>query len=183
VGIGTVLADDPLLTPRPALKDRMPLRIVVDSRLRIPRDCQLVRTTRQAPLLVATTQRAMQTNPNIVADLINSGTELLAVCPGPGPVNLDALLDELGRRQVSNLMIEGGSAILTQFIQQGLADEIYAFIAPKLIGGATSPCPFAGAGIANISQALQLQNVTFRKFGTDLMLHGEPPGPKDYLDE
>ncbi len=182
VGIGTALADDPLLTPRPAIRDRMPLRIVVDSRLRFPPECQLLRTIAKAPLLIATTEHAMQTNKDTAAALQDAGAELCPVNPGPGPVDLAKLLDILGQREILNLMVEGGSEILTQFLSQGLADEICAFVCPLLIGSDDAPSPLADPIAAQISQALKLQNISTRKFANDLLIRADLP-TLDYLYE
>ena len=182
IGIGTALADDPLLTPRPALGQRLPLRIVVDSQLRLPVDSQLARTAGKAPLLIATTERALQTNRDTASALKDAGAELCAVNPGPGPVDLAKLLDILGQREILNLMVEGGSQILTQFLVHNLADEICAFVCPLLIGSKEAPGPLAGIGPDNISQALKLQNISTRRFANDLLIRGDLPG-LDYLYE
>ena len=155
IGIGTALADDPLLSSRPAIRDRLPLRIVVDSQLRLPVDSQLARTAGKAPLLIATTDQALQTNRDTAAALKDAGAELCAVNPGPGPIDLAKLLDILGKREILNLMVEGGSEILSEFISQRLADEVCAFICPKLIGGTQMPGPLAGKGSAELSEMLQ----------------------------
>ncbi len=182
VGIGTALADDPLLTARPALGKRGLLRIVVDSQLRLPVDSQLVRTASKSPLLIATTERALQSNKDSAGALENAGVELCAVNPGPGPVDLGKLLDILGKREILNLMVEGGSEILTQFLKHGLADEICAFVCPLLIGSAQAPGPLAGVELEDISQALKLQNVSTRRFANDLLIRADLPGI-DYLYE
>ena len=182
IGIGTALADDPLLTPRPALGQRLPLRIVVDSRLRLPVDSQLARTAGKAPLLIATTDHALQTNRDTAAALKDAGAELWAVNPGPGPIDLAKLLDILGQREILNLMVEGGSQILTEFLTHNLADEICVFICPLLIGSKEAPGPFGGVGPDDIGQALKLQNISTRRFADDLLIRGDLPG-LDYLYE
>ena len=182
VGIGTALADDPLLTARPALGKRGLLRIVVDSQLRLPVKSQLARTAAKAPLLIATTERALQTNKDKADALKNAGAQLCEVNPGPGPIDLAKLLDILGQREISNLMVEGGSQILTEFLAHNLADEICAFVCPLLIGLAQAPGPLAGLGPDNIGQALKLQNIRTRRFANDLLIRGDLPS-LDYLCE
>ena len=182
IGIGTALADDPLLTPRPAIKGRVPLRIVVDSRLRLPANSKLARTAGDAPLLIATTERALQTNKDTAAALKDSGVELCPVNPGPGPVDLAKLLDILGQREILSLMVEGGSEILTQFITQKLADEIYTFICPLVMGSKEAPGPLDATSPDDISQALKLQNITTRTFANDLLIRGDLP-TLDYLHD
>ena len=178
VGIGTAVADDPLLTPRPAIRDRLPLRIVVDSQLRLPINSQLVRTAKECPLLIATTQQAVVKHKAVAAGLSERGVELCPVSPGPGPVDLDKLLDILADRHISNLMVEGGSQIITQFIEQGLADEICVFVSPRIIGGKEGIGSVAGSGPANLADALQLESVTTRRFREDLLIRADLP----YLD-
>lgn len=182
VGIGTALADDPLLTARPARGKRGLLRIVVDSQLRLPVDSQLMRTTPKVPLLIATTEQALQTNKNIANALKNAGAELCAVNPGPGPIDLASLLDILGEREISNLMVEGGSQILSEFLKHNLADEICAFVCPLLIGSKEAPGPLADIEPDDISQALKLQNVSTRRFANDLLIRADLPS-LDYLYE
>ena len=182
VGIGTALADDPLLTARPAMGKRQLLRIVVDSQLRLPLDSQLVRTIAKAPLLIATTERALQTNKDIADALKNAGAQLCAVNPGPGPIDLAKLLDILGKREILNLMVEGGSGILGAFLKHNLADEICAFVCPLLIGSQEAPGPFAAVGPDDIRQALRLQNIATRRFADDLLIRADLPN-LDYLYE
>jgi len=182
VGIGTALADDPLLTPRPAIRGRLPLRIVVDSQLRLPSSSQLVRTAKEVPLLIATTQHALDSHKDAAAELSRRGTELCPVCPGPGPIELDKLLDVLGDRQISNLMVEGGSQILTRFIEQQLADEVCVFISPRIIGGKDAFSPIIGKGAANIVDTLKLKDIIIRRLEEDLLIRGDLP-TLDYLQE
>lgn len=182
VGIGTVLADDPLLTPRPAIRGRLPLRIVVDSQLRLPGNCQLVRTAKDCPLLIATTQHALENHKDAAAGLSERGVELCPLSPGAGPVDLDRLLDVLADRHISNLMVEGGSQILTSFIEQHLADEICIFVSPRIIGGKDAIGPIAGSGPTSIAEALMLEHITVRRFAEDLLIRGDLPG-LDYLCE
>ena len=182
VGIGTALADDPLLTPRPAVRGRGPLRIVLDSRLRLPLDSQLVRTARKTPLLIATTHCAAKDRQDAVNALTQAGVEVCPVCPGPGQIDLDCLLDMLGQRRISTLMVEGGSQVLTQFITQRLADEICVFISPRIIGGSDALSPISGKGPDEIADTLKLDNVTIRRFADDLLIRADLP-TLDYLTE
>ena len=181
VGIGTALADDPLLTARPSSPGQTLLRIVVDSRMRLPLKSQLVRTVEQAPLLIATTALALKRRPRVAERLIKAGVELLAVNRGPGRVDLGKLLDQLGRREISNLLVEGGSAILGQFIACRLADRVVAFICPKIIGGKNAPGPIGGLGASDLAQALRLNNLKTRRIADDVLIQADLPIPNDYL--
>lgn len=169
VGVNTVIADDPLLTARPS-KGRKAGRVVMDSSLRIPRDCRLVRTARESSVLIVARQSAIRSNSTLAEDLTGKGVELLA-CPGEDRrANLRLVLDELSRRGVGHLLVEGGPTILTSFLKEDLADEIVVYISPKILGSR------GGAGItgpiAELPEALDLQNVELARFGDDVRISG-----------
>jgi len=105
VGIGTVLADDPLLTPRPS-RGKKPTRIVLDSHLRIPLDCKLLTTAEETPVLIVAWQGAVQANPETAEKITQKGVELLAYPDTYGGSNLHFLLDELSRRGITQLLVE-----------------------------------------------------------------------------
>src|SRR5262249_25729599 len=121
VGIGTALADDPLLTARPA-GSRVATRIVLDSRGRLPVECQLVVTARQVPTLVAAASAEEEKRRALTA----AGCEVLALPGRDGKTDVVALLQELGRqRRFTNLLVEGGAAVLGTFLDAGLIDEVH----------------------------------------------------------
>lgn len=161
VGIGTVLADDPLLTARPP-GPRTPARIVLDSQGRIPPACRLVQTAGEAPLVVVTAEK----------DLAQSGVECLRLPAAEGRPAIPALLDELGRRRMTNILVEGGSEVLGSFLDAGAIDEVYVFIAPKLIGGSGAKAPVAGAGASSIADALKLSRWEIERIEEDVLIHG-----------
>lgn len=168
VGIGTVLADDPLLTARPA-GPRLATRIVLDSRLRLPIESQLVRTAGEAPTLVVTTRLA----PVERRDTLRSmGCEVLIVADQAGRPSLLALLDELGRRRFTNLLIEGGGEILGSALDAQTIDEVHIFVAPKLAGGAQARSPILGQGVEHIADALALADLQVEFIEGDVHLHG-----------
>ena len=175
VGIGTALADDPLLTPRPA-GPRTPTRIVVDSLARLPLPSQLVQTIDQGPVMLAVTDAADELRCEQLAD---QGVEIVR-CPQaeygvgqqPPRVSLPTLLAELGRRQMTNVLVEGGGALLGSLFDQNLIDECHVFVAPKLVGGATSPTPLAGIGLAAIPQQPQILSPRVEVLGGDVYIHG-----------
>ena len=140
VGVGTVTADDPLLTNRTGA-GRQPVRLVLDDALQIPPDCRLVRSIDQAPLVIATTGEAVASRPGRARELEASGAELLQLPAGAGGVDLPELLAELGRRQWTRLLVEGGSKVLGGILRGGLADALRVFLAPRILGGAEGlPC-------------------------------------------
>jgi len=169
VGINTVIADDPLLTARPS-KGKKPVRIVMDSHLRTPADSQLLATANKCPVIIYTSQNAVQTNPHAAEELSGKGAELLAYPDTHGLSNLHFLLDELSNRGIAQLLVEGGPAVLTSFLRENLADEIVIYIAPKILGaqggiGITGP-------MAELPQVLGLHNVGTERFGDDIRLSG-----------
>ncbi len=170
VGMGTVLADDPELTCRHVRPRRIAVRIVLDSRLRIPRRCKLVRTARQAPVLIVTSAAALRRRKAEVAWLRAAGCEVIGLRALAGRIDLRALLDELGRREMTNVMVEGGGEVLGSFFDAGFADEAMVFIAPKLIGGRGAAGPLRGDGITSMAQAGELQGFQRRRLGPDEMV-------------
>ncbi len=137
VGIGTAISDDPLLTARPE-GPRRALRIVLDGTARLPPDSRLVVTAREWPLLVAVGPGATAER---IAALEEAGCEVWQGMEPEPEARVAALLSELGRRKLTNLLVEGGAAILGTFFVGGLVDEVYAFTAPKILGGAGDPLP------------------------------------------
>lgn len=129
VGIGTALADDPLLTAR-IDGARQPKRVVFDSRARLPLDSQLLKTLDQAPVLVVTGPDAPNER---VAAIGDSGAETIIA------TDIESALRELGRREVTSLFLEGGRTLATAFLAAGQVDESRTFIAPVLLGQSTSP--------------------------------------------
>ena len=171
VGIGTVLADDPHLTARPP-GPRTAMRIVLDSCCRLPRTANLVTTARTVPTLIATTQAAA---PEAVAALAAHGCEMLHLGAIDGKPDVHALLGELGRRRLTNLLVEGGSGVLGSFLDAKLIDEVHVFLAPRMVGGATARTPVGGVGVETIAQALTLADWTVEKCAGDLYLRGRLP--------
>jgi diaminohydroxyphosphoribosylaminopyrimidine deaminase/5-amino-6-(5-phosphoribosylamino)uracil reductase len=167
VGRGTVDADDPLLTARPP-GPRCPLRIVLDSEARIPISSQLVQTARQSPVLVAVTERATDARRE---QLIELGCEV-AGFPGQGRVPIARLLDELGRREMSNVLVEGGGQVLGAFLDEGQVDAVEVFIAPLLEGGDHAHTAARGRGSALMSDAARLRAVELSRLGDDLRVRG-----------
>ncbi len=168
IGRGTAVADDPLLTARPA-GPRTATRIVLDTQAVLPLDSKLVKSIDDAPLLVAVAHDASERNCNA---LEKQGAEILVLAGENETERLSGLLDELGRRQMTNLLVEGGSHLLGSFFDMQEIDEVHAFIAPKLIGGKNAPGVFTGLGLAEMTQALKLQNVHYEMLGDDMHVQG-----------
>ncbi len=177
VGIDTVLADDPLLTCRRQDEPgNQPLRVVLDSRLRIPEDCALVRSCAQgeAPLAVATCASVNDpaTDAGAKAQRLHAlGVEVLHVPQDAvGHVAVRPLLRALGEKGIDSLLVEGGSGIHGAFFDEGAVDEVVVYLAPKVVGGADAPGPVAGAGAAKMAEATALGRPRAHALGGDLKI-------------
>jgi diaminohydroxyphosphoribosylaminopyrimidine deaminase/5-amino-6-(5-phosphoribosylamino)uracil reductase len=139
VGIGTVLADDPLLTARLG-EARQPVRVVFDSTARLPLDCQLLATLDEAPLTVV---HGPEADPHRLEALLAAGAETI-LAAGPTPAErIGAALAELGRRGLTSLLLEGGATLAAGFAAAGQIDEARVFVAPLLLGGPAPDVPVA----------------------------------------
>jgi diaminohydroxyphosphoribosylaminopyrimidine deaminase/5-amino-6-(5-phosphoribosylamino)uracil reductase len=169
VGINTVIADDPLLTPRPS-GGKKPTRIVLDSNLRIPLDCQLLATAGKSPVMVVTSLRTVETNPHAAQAVRQKGAELLAFPDVPGQSNLNFLIDELSSRGVGQLLVEGGPTVIGSFLKQGLADELCVYVSPKLLGSAGTA--EITAPLLQLSEPLELNYAEIKRFEDNVRLTG-----------
>jgi len=175
VGAGTVMADDPLLTNRSGA-GRQPARVVLDARLEISPTCRLLGSTDVSPVIVVTPAPAPADR---AGALRAAGAELLELPRADGGVELSALLAELGKREWTYLLVEGGRGVLGSFIRSGLADELMVFVAPLLVGGRRSLGPVDWEDVATIDQAMRLTTPQVERIGPDLLLRyvlGEPEG-------
>ena len=165
VGIGTVLADNPSLTAR-IPNGKNPARIILDSNARTPRDAKIL-TDGLAPTIIAVSESAPAEK---ITALKNLGAEIIVA--GSTEVDLRILLRELGRREITSILLEGGGTLNFSMIRAGLVDKIYAFIAPKILGGRNALTPVEGAGFEKIADAAELENLTAEKIGADILLSG-----------
>lgn len=172
VGSGTARADDPLLTARPA-GPRVATRIVVDSTASLSVDSQLVKTAKTAPVLVVATSNAPDEH---VRRLTEAGCEVL-VCDGIEPAErVRNLLAELGRRRMTNVLVEGGATLLGAFRDAEAIDEAHVFIAPKIVGGASALSPIGGTGLELISQAMPFTAWSVSELEGDIYARGRVGG-------
>ena len=167
-GVGTVLADDPLLTCRiPGGRD--PVRIVCDSALRTPLGSNLVRTARETPLIIAT----LCTDDARTAPYVDAGCEVITLPARDGHIGLSALMRELGRREIDGLLIEGGATLNWSALEAGLARRVYAYIAPKLLGGTAAKSPIGGLGFPSPGAGTELSIERTERLGDDILLECE----------
>jgi diaminohydroxyphosphoribosylaminopyrimidine deaminase/5-amino-6-(5-phosphoribosylamino)uracil reductase len=170
VGIGTVLADNPQLTARlPRGKSRDPIRIVLDSRLRLPPEARLVNLNSSAPTWVATTAQAHADRVRALEEL---GVKVMVLPAEAGRVSLPALLQCLGKRQVQSVLVEGGAETLGGFFDQRLVQQFHFFYAPKILGGLKAPGLVGGQGVTHLGEAHIARNLSIRRLGVDLLVSG-----------
>jgi diaminohydroxyphosphoribosylaminopyrimidine deaminase / 5-amino-6-(5-phosphoribosylamino)uracil reductase len=162
VGAGTIAADDPSLTDRSGLKRRRPLvRVVLDDRVGLSVESKLATTAAEAPVIVV--GRSGNT------DLTDKGVEILSLDPS----DLCLVLEELGRRSIQSVVVEGGAKVAGSFIEAGLVNKATFFIAPKIVGGSST---LAWKGVDRMSEALELERVTITQRGRDVEVTGYPAG-------
>jgi len=164
VGIGTVLADDPELTCRTGPRLRTATRVVLDAYARTPTTAVLARSARRNPTLIAVGTKAPAWR---VRRLERAGCEVARVAGSADRIALPRLLEELGRRRMTNVLVEGGSAVLGAFVDGGLADEAIVFVAPRIIGGAAAPGPLGGVGAADMADLPPIGRVERFESGPD----------------
>jgi len=167
VGVGTVLQDDPELTVR-LIRGRNPVRVVVDSHLNIPLDSNVLKHQNTARTIIATTPSAPAEKRERLLDM---GIEVLLIDQDShGRINLEQLFIEIGKKDLSSVLIEGGSAVITTVLKESLADRIVIFIAPKIVGKGIEAV--GDLGIERMNDALTLSyKKVFRK-GDDLVIDG-----------
>lgn len=171
VGKGTVIADNPRLTARlPVDLPQHPLRVVLDSRGTIPLSSNLFSANVPGHTLVATTDAMSVTYEK---KLINRGVEVLRVSATPtGRVDIGIVLHELGQRHIQSVLVEGGSTVHGAFFDGGYVNEVWAFIAPIIIGGHDAPSPIGGTGCAYIHEAVRLSHRVVEQIGDEIVIRG-----------
>ncbi len=174
VGIGTALADDPLLTSRPADSSAphpgaavpQPIRVIFDSKARLPLDSQLVATAADSPVIVAASMDAPRDR---LRSLRDAGVELIVV-PGGPVARVRGALVELGRRGVSSLLLEGGPVLAGSFLDAGEIDEVRLFVAPIVLGGSGARSPIEGEGAARVGEAERALELDSERVGEDVLV-------------
>lgn len=159
VGIGTVLADDPQLTARDVPMRRTATRIVLDSNLRIPPAAKLIKSAKQTPTLIFTSTKASKSTK--AKSLTKKNVEIIPCPSSGGRLNPSRILETLGQRQMSNLLVEGGADVHSTLIRKGLADEICTFVSPRIIGQNEKSITF--------DRSPDIRCVTSQQIGDDML--------------
>ena len=183
-GIGTVKSDDPMLNCRlecqqstdngQQLNIHQPTRIIVDTKASISLESNIVKTANEYRTILAvgqqTTDNRQQTKIN---ELKSLNVDILYCEEKDGHVDIDDLMTKLGRKGIDSLLLEGGSCLNAAFLQAGCVDEVYAFIAPKIIGGEHSKSPIGGQGIELMKDAITFDKVEIEQIENDILIKGK----------
>lgn len=169
IGVGTAIADDPLLTDRSGWRRRRPLvRVVLDDALQLSPQSQLANTASESEVLVFT---STQSEARRRSDLQKRGVHVVGE---PSGRDLHGVLEELGKRSLQSVLVEGGANVAAAFLDAGLVDKVSFFVAPRLIGGREAPGAIGGLGIDRLSEAIELENVEVCRRGEDFEITGYP---------
>ncbi|NLV86449.1 MAG: bifunctional diaminohydroxyphosphoribosylaminopyrimidine deaminase/5-amino-6-(5-phosphoribosylamino)uracil reductase RibD [Clostridiales bacterium] len=167
VGVGTILADNPLLTCR-LENSRNPLRIICDTNLRTPLQAKTVTTTYASATLIATAV----TDTNRHQPYLDAGCEVLVIPKKEDHIDLNSLMEKLGEKQIDSLLLEGGGTLNCSALQSGIVNKVQAYIAPKLFGG-SGKTPVEGLGVNHPDRAFLLSKPVMTQVGEDILLESE----------
>ena len=169
VGVNTVIMDDPMLNTR---LDNMecidPVKVIVDSSGRIPITSKVLNINPSSTIVVVT-KFALEEN---IKAIRRKGAEVIVSPAKNGRVDLRFLVEELGKREIDSLLIEGGGEVSFSFLKEDLVDKVVFFIAPKIIGGRDAKTPVEGEGMAYIKDVIDLKEIEITKLGKDIMIGG-----------
>ncbi len=172
VGVRTVMRDDPMLTCR-IEGGRNPIRIIVDSEGSTPTSARVFQNALvdgKNFLIIATTDKAPREK---IEALTKAGAHvIIAPRDHNGKVDLEWLIKELGRRGITSVLIEGGGTFNAAALEAGIVDKMVSFIAPKIIGGKDAPTAVEGEGVSSMKEVPELQDVSYRTIGKDIMVEG-----------
>ena len=164
VGVGTVIADDPLLTCR-LENGRNPVRIICDSHLRIPFECKIVKTAKEVPTIIAT----VSDDEASAERLRQAGCRIIKTAPVNGRVDLKELVRILGSEKTDSILLEGGGELNWSALSTGIVNKVQAYIAPKIFGG-NAKTPVGGEGVPFPSAAVMLETGNIVRIGDDILI-------------
>ncbi|WP_211745082.1 bifunctional diaminohydroxyphosphoribosylaminopyrimidine deaminase/5-amino-6-(5-phosphoribosylamino)uracil reductase RibD [Paenibacillus sp. Marseille-Q4541] len=173
VGVGTVITDNPELTTRLPVDGINPIRIIVDSKLRTPRNAKLVKDG-LAPTILLTTDEA---DFEAAKYFENLGVQVVRCGPGPR-VDLPTALSKLSELEIGSILLEGGGTLSGAMLEKKLVDRLIMFIAPKIVGGYHNPGSFQFEGVERMSEAIKLNNLEVETMGDNIRITGLPVWPE-----
>jgi diaminohydroxyphosphoribosylaminopyrimidine deaminase / 5-amino-6-(5-phosphoribosylamino)uracil reductase len=184
VGINTVSADDPSLTTRlEGMDGKDPVRIVLDSALRISENAKVLQPGSDSDTLIVTGDRSDEPNFRKKKDALEiNGAKVLVAPLKDDRIDLDRLMDRLGAMEITSLLIEGGGGVIASAFAAGVVDKINFFYAPKILGGDDGVPICRGAGPESMRQCLNVKKMTVRRFGEDVMIEGYVDAPSAHGD-
>ena len=168
VGVGTVLADDPMLTCR-LENSRNPVRIICDSHLRTPLTSKIVRTAETIPTILASSSKDQQK----IKNYEELGCQVLYVPEKNGHIDLNRLMELLGAAKIDSILLEGGGSLNWSALESGIVQKVQTYIAPKLFGGEEAKTPVEGKGFPDPASAVLLKNSEITRLGDDLLIESE----------
>lgn len=168
VGINTVLRDDPLLTCR-LEGGRNPKRIIIDSKASLPLNSRLLKTISESEIIVAVNKNARHER---IEKLEQLGCKIIQTRDTSDRVDLTDLFQHLGEMKLTNILVEGGSRVITSMIEGRLVDKVIIFIAPIIIGGEGAKSPVLGKGIDKMCDAVKIGEITVKRFSHDIVIEG-----------
>lgn len=172
VGIGTVLADDPLLTSRlPGKKTKDPVRVIVDTKLRISSQAKVIKHQSSVKTIIAIGSKIPQKR---VKSIESAGVSIIKCPLKGGLIDLSALFQKLGAMSLNSVLVEGGSGITGSLIREKLVDKFYIFKAPKILGGGDGLPMATGKGAKRMDKCLNLRGLKVRRFEEDILIEGYP---------
>jgi len=170
VGIGTVLADDPeLTTRREGVISLNPIRIIIDSRARIPLEAKVLKCNEKAKTIIVTTEFADKTK---IEAIKQKGAEVIVTESKNNWVDLKYLMTVLGDMGIDSILLEGGSTLNYSAIVAGIVDKVITFISPKIFGGTSGKTPVGGKGIEHVKDSIKLLDTEVTRFDEDIMIEG-----------
>lgn len=168
VGIGTVLTDDPRLTSRlEDIEGVDPIRVIVDTKSKIPLDAKVLNLDSKAKTIIATTEKA---DKNKLKAIKAKGAEVIVTPLKDDKVDLVYLMKLLGEKGIDSVLLEGGSTLNYSALDQGIVDKVITFISPKIVGGSNAKTPVGGEGRKYIKDSFNLKNVKVKRFQEDIMI-------------
>lgn len=168
VGVGTVLADDPMLTCR-LENSRNPVRIICDSHLRTPLTSKIVRTAKTIPTILASSSKDQQK----IKNYEEMGCQVLYVPEKNGHIDLNRLMEILGATKIDSILLEGGGSLNWSALESGIVQKVQTYIAPKFFGGEEAKTPVEGKGFPDPASAVLLKNSEMIRLGDDFLIESE----------
>lgn len=168
VGINTVLSDDPLLTYRGKYEGKDPVRIIVDSTLRIPLESKVIKYNNNNTIVACIANSDLEKK-----ELLEKmGTRVIQTKARNGRVDLQELIEKLGKEKIDSILLEGGGTLNFSALKEGIVDKVRFYIAPKIIGGENSRNSVSGEGFYSLRECVNIRDVLYERIGDEIVVEG-----------